>query len=457
MYKLPSIDNETELVKKMLTDDREGPEIAKDYGIGTKLLNERMRHQRSFYLDLDSMSNEDVISAINQIGGSIYKQARWFKSSATNFINSVFNKLMDDETFIKYYTSDNGLSYTEYSNKIGLPNFLTHNTVKRRAHKLNIKRSKVYNYNRLNKAYYSNEEKLRNAQKIRESTMIERYGSRTPLQNRNILKKTINTVKDKYGVSTYLLSKEFKDKMPTFHPSTHNEENIVINKIIDMLGDNHTYNITNKYKFLDYQELDLLIDDKYAIEFNGIYWHSTKQGNRDKNYHINKYLKCKDNSITLLSIWENDWRINSNPILESINRIISNEVDYVNVLDTTLLKTTLTDKELIKLYTKVNYSSCITYSINYKDTIIGYIAVNDNTIIDISMLGKYKLSGDAVYLLDNLNCNLLYIDNDLGNDSGISLDSLIYVGINNNLITNYKDSGYDIYPTGLNVYKKALK
>lgn len=457
MYKLPSIDNETELVKKMLTDDREGPEIAKEYGIGTKLLNERMRHQRTFYLDLYNMDNEDVISAINQIGGSIYKQARWFKSSATNFINSVFNKLMDDETFIKYYTSDNGLSYTEYSNKIGLPNFLTHNTVKRRAHKLNIKRSRVYNYNRLNKAYYSNEEKLRKAQKIRESTMIERYGSRTPLQNRNILKKTINTVKDKYGVSTYLLSKEFKDKMPTFHTSTHNAENIVINKIIDMLGDNHTYNITNKYKFLDYQELDLLIDDKYAIEFNGIYWHSTKQGNRDKNYHINKYLKCKDNNITLLSIWENDWHINSNPILESINRIISNEVDYVNVLDTTLLKTTLTDNELIKLYTKVNYSSCTSYSINYKDTIIGYIAVNDNTIIDISMIGKYKLSGDAVYLLDNLNCNLLYIDNDLGNDSGISLDSLIYVGINNNLITNYKDSGYDIYPTGLSVYKKALK
>ena len=39
-----------------------------------------------------------------------------------------------------------------------------------------------------------------------------------------------------------------------------------------------------------------------AIEYNGTYWHSTKQ--KDDNYHLDKYLLCKANNIILIHIFE---------------------------------------------------------------------------------------------------------------------------------------------------------
>jgi hypothetical protein len=58
------------------------------------------------------------------------------------------------------------------------------------------------------------------------------------------------------------------------------------------------------------QELDLYIPDKnIAIEYNGLYWHTEEQG-KDKNYHYNKWVACKEKGIQLIQIWEDDWKRN---------------------------------------------------------------------------------------------------------------------------------------------------
>jgi hypothetical protein len=47
--------------------------------------------------------------------------------------------------------------------------------------------------------------------------------------------------------------------------------------------------ITNNRKILKGKELDIYLpDEKLAIEFDGIYWHSLK----DENYHLNKTKLC---------------------------------------------------------------------------------------------------------------------------------------------------------------------
>lgn len=57
-------------------------------------------------------------------------------------------------------------------------------------------------------------------------------------------------------------------------------------------------------------ELDIYIPEKkIAIEFNGLYWHSEAVG-KDKNYHFNKWKKCQEQGIQLITIWEDDWRDN---------------------------------------------------------------------------------------------------------------------------------------------------
>lgn len=53
-------------------------------------------------------------------------------------------------------------------------------------------------------------------------------------------------------------------------------------------------------------ELDAFIPSKkVAIEFNGLYWHST--AHKDKDYHKKKWQLCSDLGIKIINVWEDDW------------------------------------------------------------------------------------------------------------------------------------------------------
>ena len=62
----------------------------------------------------------------------------------------------------------------------------------------------------------------------------------------------------------------------------------------------------NTRKIITPYELDFYIPSKnLAIEFNGIYWHSELAG-RAKNYHYEKFKKCRDKGIKLIQIFEHE-------------------------------------------------------------------------------------------------------------------------------------------------------
>lgn len=55
-------------------------------------------------------------------------------------------------------------------------------------------------------------------------------------------------------------------------------------------------------------ELDMYLPDfKISIEYNGLKWHSEFFGKKDKNYHLNKTVQCKDAGIQLIHIFEDEW------------------------------------------------------------------------------------------------------------------------------------------------------
>lgn len=69
--------------------------------------------------------------------------------------------------------------------------------------------------------------------------------------------------------------------------------------------------LANDRKVLNGQELDIYLpEQKLAIEFNGLYWHSEDAG-KGKWYHRSKWAGCKEQGIQLIQIWEDDW--NRNP------------------------------------------------------------------------------------------------------------------------------------------------
>jgi len=65
-------------------------------------------------------------------------------------------------------------------------------------------------------------------------------------------------------------------------------------------------------------ELDIFIPEKmFAVEFNGLYWHSEAQVGRE--YHKTKYDRCRDGGIRLVQIWEDDWANNPSLILRMLD------------------------------------------------------------------------------------------------------------------------------------------
>jgi hypothetical protein len=54
-------------------------------------------------------------------------------------------------------------------------------------------------------------------------------------------------------------------------------------------------------------ELDIYFPDlNFAIEYNGIYWHSERAG-KDRTYHYNKWKLTKEKGIQLIQIWEDEY------------------------------------------------------------------------------------------------------------------------------------------------------
>lgn len=64
------------------------------------------------------------------------------------------------------------------------------------------------------------------------------------------------------------------------------------------------------------KELDIYVPDKkIAFEFNGVFFHSEKFV--DNNYHYDKWKKCSDSGIQLITIWQDSWR-NRRKIVEKM-------------------------------------------------------------------------------------------------------------------------------------------
>lgn len=76
-------------------------------------------------------------------------------------------------------------------------------------------------------------------------------------------------------------------------------------------------------KIQNNKTVDFLIENKIAIEFNGLYTHSVnshygKMLGIDRNYHYNKFLVCEKDNIFLYTIFEDEWIANKNAFKNKI-------------------------------------------------------------------------------------------------------------------------------------------
>lgn len=71
-------------------------------------------------------------------------------------------------------------------------------------------------------------------------------------------------------------------------------------------------------------ELDFYIPGKkVAIESCGLYWHGENSSGRTRNYHYNKHQKCLEQDITLVTIFEDEWRQQSYKVQKRLKHILN--------------------------------------------------------------------------------------------------------------------------------------
>ena len=152
-----------------------------------------------------------------------------------------------------------------------------------------------------------------------DKTKLDRYGD----IYYNNMDKSRNTNISRYGVSSQLLLPDQQVKMRKSKFEKHgtivppvarkSKAELELMAALRALG----INIYPNRKILGNRELDGYCDDKkIAVEYCGLYWHSELNKPGQHNYHHDKYIRCKEQGISLITIFEDEW-------LESKDKVMS--------------------------------------------------------------------------------------------------------------------------------------
>lgn len=278
--------------------------------------------------------------------------------------------------------------------------------------------------------------------KIREQikqTNLDKYGVFFPLQNDEVLTKTMTKFKEtiKNNPDIYHLvhilrnDKEFWNKLKTTpllqlcleYNCDYKSLNSALNRdefkylYKDTYGfptqqkQKEVYNIiksflnNEKILFNDNQtihpyELDIYIPSKkFAIEFNGSYWHSEAvlDSKEARNKHLNKTKLCEQNGIRLFHIFENDWKNRKTQILNFIKTIIGQ-----NKINVAARKCTLTISKPTKECVKFMDDNHIQGSTN---SLVYFNLVYNNEIVASMTAARHHRQGiDASYVVLSRLC-----------------------------------------------------
>ena len=192
----------------------------------------------------------------------------------------------------------------------------------------------------------------------KERTYLDRYGVSSYMDTAEFREKSKITMQEKYGrahpahfhindssvqmlCDKQWLEEEYKTKTPReIGDSIGVHYTTVLNYIhkhgIEVVRNNSSHHEQEIVKFIEEigfspdvgnrevlngRELDIVIHDKkVAIEYDGIYWHSDKF--RDKNYHLRKTVDADSMGYRLIHIFEDEWVYRKDQVKAKIRSIL---------------------------------------------------------------------------------------------------------------------------------------
>jgi hypothetical protein len=220
--------------------------------------------------------------------------------------------------------------------------------------------------------------------------------------------------------------------------------------IIDFLVQNNISFISNSRKILPSgKELDFYFPDyNFAIEFNGLYWHSEISGGKDKNYHYDKWKECDACGITLLSICEDEFVEKQNFWLNKILYMTGNlTLKKIHARKCVIRELDSVSDFLEKHHLQGLCPSSYKFGLFYDDNLVSVMTFskprnNKTGVIDLSRFcnhSDYLVSGGASKLLSYFvkNYGHLYESVVSFSDNNYS-NGNVYMALGFNLLSNLK-------------------
>ncbi len=230
--------------------------------------------------------------------------------------------------------------------------------------------------------------------------------------------------------------------------------------------------VENDRKILEGKELDIYIPEyNLAIEFNGLYWHSEKY--KDKNYHLDKSLRCLEKGIDLLHIWEDEWIFKQ----DIVKSIISNRLNKNNKIYARKCVVKSVDILVVKNFLESNHidgyaKSDVNIGLHYNDELVCLMCLkkkkNDFEIIRTCTKLNYTVIGGVSKLFNHFKKNYKFDNITTSTDfrlfNGKIYGNLGFVKQKLSKPKNYwckklerlkkkKDNYYKLYDSGENIWK----
>lgn len=270
------------------------------------------------------------------------------------------------------------------------------------------------------------------------ATMLKNHGVEYSGQSSKLLDKSKQTNLDRYGStswSNHHISKQSLDKLNDVDwlidqhitqqkPSTIIAAELGVDKetvsnymkkvglnrvrhnasypetqLAQWLTDHNIEFEVNNRKLLRGKELDIFIPSKnIAIEYCGLYWHSTAMNPNVRNKHIQKLNACSKLGIRLITLFEDEWIHNQDLVLDKISNILHISVnDRVYARKCVIKDVTSEDKSTFfdKYHIQGNGPSSINIGLYFDGTLVacmGFIKQKH----DVCILNRYATNINVV-------------------------------------------------------------
>lgn len=156
-------------------------------------------------------------------------------------------------------------------------------------------------------------------------------------------------------------------------------------ELVNFIKNNYDGNIQEKNRKIIYPyEIDVFLPDlKLGIEFNGLYWHSEENNNKEKDYHRIKTNLSNQKNITLIHIYEDSWNFKKEIVKSRLLNLLNQTPSKIYARKCEIIEL---DNREYKDFLEENHLQGVVYS-KYK-----FGLVYDNQLVSVMSFGEKRKS-----------------------------------------------------------------